>query len=91
VGNEFWFLAWAEGHSSAIKLRLFGFDGTRFRLVSTTSEIIVPELDRAVQMTPDGGFTVRRKSDEYGGVVVEQYAVTADGPRKVSEWKTDVP
>jgi len=67
-----------------VTTRLFGFDGEKFRTVWTTDHFFSPYIDRAVQLTPDGGFTLRTMPDPKGNVVMnERYAVTADGQRFV--------
>jgi hypothetical protein len=74
-----------------VTTRLFGFDGEKFRTVWTTDHFFSPYIDRAVQLTPDGGFTLSTMPDFKRNIVLnEQYAVTADGPRKVAEWETEV-
>jgi hypothetical protein len=93
-GGEFWFTAWAQLGSVAppiVTMRLFGFDGEKFRTVWSTDHFFSAYVDRAVQLTPDGGFTLRTMPDPKGNIVInERYAVTADGPQKVADWETEL-
>jgi hypothetical protein len=92
-GSEFWFLAWAEVPPRSpytVTMRLFGFDGEKFRTIWAMDDFITPDVNRAVQVTADGGFTLSTMPDPRGVTVVnKQYAVTADGPQKVTEWETE--
>jgi hypothetical protein len=92
VGGEFWLAAWARASwmsPPTVTMRLFGFDGEKFRTVWTTDPFFTPYVNRAVQVTPDGGFALRRMPDFREATVInKQYAVTADGPQKVTEWQT---
>jgi hypothetical protein len=89
IASEFWFIAWAQVPSLApptVTVRLFAFDGDRFRAVWTTEDFTTPYVNRAVQVTQDGGFTLSRMPDPHGNrVLIAQYTLTADGPQKVSE------
>ena len=93
IGTEFWFIAWAQLPGAApptATTRLFAFDGERFRTLWTTDPFVTPYIDQAVEVTQDGRFTLRRMPDFKGMTVInEQYAVTADGPQKVTEWETE--
>jgi hypothetical protein len=90
IGNEFWFIAWAEVPPRSpytVTMRLFGFDGEKFRTIWTTDDFMTPNVNRAIQITADGGF-ILRTTPYRGPDVNKQYAVTADGPQKVTEWET---
>ena len=93
VASELWFIAWAQ-HPSAtsppiVTARLFGFDGEMFRIRWTTDPFFSMYTDKAVQVTANGGFTLRTMPDPREVTVInKQYAVTADGPQKVTEWET---
>jgi hypothetical protein len=93
IATEFWFAGWAVLPGAApptVTARLFGFDGERFRILWATAPFVTPNVDQAIDVTQDGRFTVRRMPDFKGMTVInEQYAVTADGPQKVTEWKTE--
>jgi hypothetical protein len=52
-------------------------------------DFITPNVNRAVQITPDGGFTCVMPDPRGGPVINKHYAVTADGPQKVTEWQTE--
>jgi hypothetical protein len=85
VSGEFWFLAWARVNSAegfAISLRLYRFDGTQFRTVATTGNVRV-KSDQAVRTTPQG-FSVATV-DESQSAVIEEYAVTANGPVRLDD------
>jgi hypothetical protein len=92
VGNEFWFLAWADVSSFVPPIqmmRLFAFDGDHFRIVWAPKDfqsefpVVEPTVD---------GFSIRKLFDPIGGwppsiVIHEQYALTVDGPQKTGEWE----
>jgi hypothetical protein len=89
--QDVWFVAWARRHlpdSIALALRLCRFNGETFSTGAITGDI-VPSFHPPVRPTPDGGFTVHRRTAPEGPHIVEQYAVTAQGPVKVNEWKAD--
>ena len=93
VGGEFWFAAWARLSAPSpprVGMRLLAFNGERFRTVWSEEQFLTPYVDLAVQITPDGGFTLRTMPDfRQVTVINKQYAVTADGPQKVTEWQTE--
>jgi hypothetical protein len=93
IATEFWFAGWAVLPGAApptVTARLFGFDGERFRILWATAPFVTPNVDQAIDVTQDGRFTVRRMPDFKGMTVInEQYAVTADGTQKVTEWETE--
>ena len=93
VASQFWFIASAvvpPRMPPTVTMRLFAFDGERFRTVWTRQDFIAPDDRSAMQFTQDGGFTLSRMPDPHGDkVVIEQYVVTADGPQKVTEWETE--
>jgi hypothetical protein len=93
IASEFWFIAWAQVPPLAppmVTVRLFAFDGEDFRTVWTTDDFTAPYVNQAVQVTHDGGFTLRRMPDPHGDrVLIAQYALTAAGPQKVSENETE--
>jgi hypothetical protein len=87
VPGEFWFIAWARVESArgaVITLRVYGFDGTRFRTVAATGDVLVDGFPQAVRTTQDG-FSVTRLVDETKRRLIEEYAVTANGPVKLSK------
>jgi hypothetical protein len=94
VASEFWFIAWAHVASPSppkVTTYLFGFDGEMFRTLWATDPFITPHVKQAIQVTPGGGFTLRRMLDFRAWTVInEQYAVTVDGPQKVNETETEV-
>lgn len=98
VSGEFWFLAMAvvpPQSPPTIALRLYAFDGQRFRMVWSPGNILAEGVEKAVEMSPNG-FVVNRLFDPTGlaahaptGIAHEQYILTADGPQMVTEWKTE--
>jgi hypothetical protein len=96
VQSEFWFIGFAKVPPQSpptIAVRLFAFDGQRFRTVWTPMDLLVPSLDAAVVMT-SSGFQVDQLFDPTGKaghspteVIHLQFAVTLDGPQKVAEWR----
>jgi hypothetical protein len=93
IGTEFWFMAWAQLPSASsppiVTTRLFGFHGERFRTLWTTDPFNTPYIDQAVEITRDGGFTLRTMPNSRAFTIInKRYAVTADGPQKVTEWET---
>jgi hypothetical protein len=93
IGTQFRFLAWANLPSGAspptVAVRLFGFDGDQFVVTWQRDDFMSPFPTDAVTVTADGGFIISRMPDPRGTRVVnESYAVTADGPQKVTESET---
>ena len=95
--GEFWFMASAGVNDQAppmVAIRLFAFDGEKFRTVWVSKNVMAAGPDSAVQLT-SSGFTVNKLFDPTGGaphsptvVIHEQYTLAADGPHLVGEWKT---
>jgi len=98
IAGEFWFMALAEVPPQApptVAMRLYAFDGEKFRTVWMPKDIRSVGPDKAIECT-DGGFIVSSLLDPTGGaalsptvVVHEQYAVSPDGPHKIAEWRTN--
>ncbi len=98
ITGEFWFIALAEvppQRPPTIAIRLYAFDGYEFRTIWEPQDIIAEGPEEAVELA-NAGFTVNRLFDPTGqaahsptAVIHEQYTVTAEGPRKVAEWRTD--
>ena len=99
LSNEFWFMAIAEIPPQApptVAMRLYAFDGGKFRTVWEPRNIIAAGVDKAIEVTT-GGFVVDSLFDPTGGaahspsvVIHEQYVLTAGEPEKVAEWRTGI-
>ncbi|MGH9587996.1 MAG: hypothetical protein ACRD3F_13660, partial [Acidobacteriaceae bacterium] len=88
-----WFIAWADVPPQSpytIAIRLYGFNGKKFRTLWAPQNIIAADIDTAVQVEPGGAlFTVNQMPTWTSqDIVHEQYAVSAGGPKKIKEWKT---
>lgn len=93
VGGDSWFIAWADVPPQSpytIAIRLYAFDGKKFRTVWAPPNIIAAGIDTAVQVEPGGAlFTVNQMPTWTSqDIVHEQYAVSASGPKKIKEWET---
>ena len=97
--DEFWFAAWAqviEQSPPTAAMRVYAFDGKVFRTIWAAKDFLTEsDLGKAVELTT-GGFVLTKLFDPTGnhphspGIVIhEQYALTPDGPLKVTEWRTD--
>ena len=96
VPGELWLMALADRPALApptVVMRLYAFDGEKFRTVWSPEDIVTEGAESAVQLT-SGGFTVNKLFDPTGGaphspsvVIHEQYTLAADGPHMVKEWK----
>jgi hypothetical protein len=88
IATQWWFAAWAAVPSLApptITVRLFAFDGEGFTIVWKRADFTSSYVTDAVRVTP-GGFVISRIPDHLDNRVInESYAVTADGPQKVTE------
>jgi hypothetical protein len=94
VGSQFWFMTWAQLASASsppiVTAHLMGFDGERFRRLWTKDNFNSPYVNQAVQVAPDGGFTLRRMPNfREVRIINERYVVTADGPQKVAETESE--
>jgi hypothetical protein len=90
------FVAWAVVPPQSpytVALRLFTFDGRQFHTLWAPPDIltVVLPLDNVVEITPTG-FTVNRAIDSTGGaahspnvIIHEQYALSVNGPVKITE------
>ena len=92
IAGEFWFISWADVPPQSpytIAIRLYAFNGTGFRTIWASPNIIAAGIDTAVQVEPGGVFTVNQMPTWTSQEIVhEQYAVSANGPKRVKEWKT---
>jgi hypothetical protein len=92
IAGEFWFLSWADVPPQSpytIAIRLYAFDGKKFRTIWAPQNIISASIDTAVQVGPGGVFTVNQMPTWTSQDIVHgQYAVSTTGPKKVREWKT---
>ena len=99
VSGEFWFAAWAqvvEQSPPIVAFRVYAFDGKTFRTVWAAKDFMAESvLTKAIDVTSNG-FVLNRLFDPTGhaahspGIVIhEQYALTPNGPQKVTEWTTD--
>jgi hypothetical protein len=96
--GEFWFIAWAEVPPKTpptVNIRLYAFDGERFRTVWAPKDVVSESSDSAVQLTSNG-FTVSTLVDPTGMaagsptvVIHEQYDLETDGPHKLDERKSE--
>jgi hypothetical protein len=93
IKGEFWFVAWADVPPRApftIAARIFAFDGRKFRTVWTATEFIASRIDQAIEMGTDSKLTINKMPDWQSQYILhEKFVVTADGPRKVDEWKSE--
>jgi len=97
--GEFWFMAMAEvppQSPTTVALRLYAFDGEKFRTVWEPRNIIAAGVGKAIEATT-GGFVVDSLFDPTGGaahspsvVIHEQYVLTVGEPEKVAEWRTGI-
>jgi hypothetical protein len=97
--GEFWFMAMAEVPPQSpptVAMRLYAFDGEKFRTIWKPRNIIAADVDKAIEVTT-GGFVVDSLFDPTGGaahspsvVIHEQYVLTAGEPEKVAEWRTGI-
>jgi hypothetical protein len=95
--EEFWFLAWAVVPPQApptIAVRLYAFDGRRFRTTWAPGDIIAENAASTVDVVP-GGFIIRKLVDKSGTAphspataVHERYILTSQGPIKSGEWES---
>jgi len=98
VAGEFWFMGLAvmpQQSPFMTAMRLYAFDGQKFRTVWAPADIIAEGAEQAVEVTANG-FTVNKLFDPTGGaahspsaVIHEQYILNPDGPLKVREWETE--
>lgn len=96
--DEFWFFALARASAQSpptVAIRLYAFDGDRFRTVWSREDILSEGPDKVVEVT-DSGFTITRLFDPTGRaahspsvVIHEQYTVSRDGVYKSGEWRSD--
>jgi hypothetical protein len=94
VTGEFWFVAWARANVQSpptIALRLFTFDVQQFRTLWSPPDVLTRDLNNAVQIHPPG-FIVNRAFDSSGQaahspdvIIHEQYALSVNGPVKITE------
>ena len=98
--GEFWFLAMARMpplSPPSVVIRLYAFDGQKFRIVWAPKNVEAEAVDKAVVVT-GGGFLVDSLFDPTGMaagspsvMIHEQYVLTAVGPKKTAEWRTGYP
>lgn len=92
IAGEFWFIAWADIPPQSpytMVIRLYAFDGTKFRTLWAPRNAIVAGIDKAVQVGPGDVFIVNRMPDWTSQYILhELYAVSANGPKKVKEWRS---
>jgi hypothetical protein len=96
VIGEFWFLALAAANIQAppmIAMRLYAFDGEKFRAVWSPQDIMCEGPKSAVRFT-SSGFVVNTLFDPTGMAphsptvaVHTQYTLSSDGPHEVAKWK----
>jgi len=100
VSGEFWFFSWARISPQSpptAALRLYAFDGKRFRTVwSPAGDLLTEDYSSLVELVP-GGFVVNRAVDPSGEaphapslLVHEMFVPTVDGAIKVREWTSPV-
>lgn len=89
IGSEAWYLVWIgvpPRSPYTATIALYAFDGQRFRVVWKREDFITPNLPKAVTVSADGSFSIDTMPDrQQTRVVVEKYALTADGPQKIGE------
>ena len=89
IGTEAWFLVWIgvpPRSPYTVTMGLYAFDGQFFHVAWRRDDFVTPNVTRAISVSRDGSFSVSTMPDQPPGkVVIEQYAVTADGPQKVGE------
>jgi hypothetical protein len=95
--GEFWFVAMADVPPRApytVALRLFAFDGEKFRTVWAPEDIMAQCVHSAVQLTT-GGFVVNKLVAKPGDstssihtILHEQYTLSPGGPQEVASWET---
>jgi hypothetical protein len=100
IAGEFWFLGLARVPPQSpptVAMRLYAFDGERFRTVWAPKDILAEGTRQAIELTSDG-FIVSSLSDPGRPtgpgptfVIHTQYAVGPDGPKKTAEWRTQFP
>jgi hypothetical protein len=93
IAGQFWIMAWADVPPRSpftIAMRLYAFDGKEFRTVWAPGEIISESINNAVSLDRNGELVISEMPDWHSSTVVEKrYALTADGPKKVSETSRD--
>jgi hypothetical protein len=92
IAGEFWFVSWADVPPQSpytIAIRLYAFNGTKFRTIWAPQNIVAAGIDTAVQVGPSDVFTINRmRTWTSQNIIHEQYTVSANGPKKVKEWIT---
>jgi hypothetical protein len=92
ITGQFWFIAWANVPPQSpytIVIRLYTFDGKRFRKVWEPQNIIATNIDNAIQVGPSDAITINRmRSWKTSTIVHEQYVISEKGPKKTKEWKS---
>lgn len=94
VAGEFWFVAWADVPPRSpytIAMRLYAFDGEKFRTVWEPKDIIALSIDDAVQVNHDGTLVISQMPTFKSSTIVHtQYDVTENGPQQTAEWTTPI-
>lgn len=92
IASQFWFIAWADVPPQSpysIVIRLYAFDGKRFRTVWAPQNIIAANIDKAIQVGPSDVITINRMPNwKSSNIVHEQYVISEKGPKKTKEWKS---
>lgn len=99
VSGEFWFVAWARippQSPPTVALRLYGFDGVKFRTIWAPRDFLTNNVRTAVDLLA-GGFIVKRAVDPSGiapyspsAIVHELYVPTPGGVQITRQWTTPI-
>ena len=94
IEGEFWFIAWGDQPPRSpysVAMRIYAFDGSKFRTIWTPADIIVQNVASAVQLTADGFAVDRLDFDRYSTGqspyrMRDEYVLTVDGPKRISSY-----